>query len=75
MRRDPSSFREALGLWDHESHSIIIKRDQLRKLEDFAGTLVHESVHASSGKLDVTLPFEKELTNVIGRICRTLMRS
>jgi len=74
MRRDPSSFREALGLWDQESRSIVIKRDQLRKFEDFAGILIHESVHAFSGKLDVTLPFEKELTNVIGRMCRSLMR-
>ena len=73
MRRDPHNFREALGLWDHKSRTIIIKRDQLKKLENFAGTLIHESVHASSGEVDVTQSFETELTKAIGKVCRFIL--
>jgi hypothetical protein len=75
MRRDPSSFQEADGLWQESTKSIIIKRDQLRNLEDFAGTLIHESVHARSGEIDVTLSFEKALTTVIGTICSRIIRN
>jgi len=75
MRQDPVSYRETLGLWESSSKSIIIKRDQLRKLESFAGILIHESVHASSGTHDVSISFENELTKAIGILCKTLMKT
>ena len=75
MRKDPISFQEVVGQWDSMSKSIIIKRDQLKKLESFAGTLIHECVHASSGESDVTRMFEKELTKAIGKICNSLMNN
>ena len=73
MRHDPNSFQEALGLWDDSTNSIIIKRDQLKSLKDFAGTLIHESVHALSGTGDVTQSFEKALTIAIGTICSNII--
>lgn len=63
MRLD-SSFSEASGLWD--GTSIIIKRDQLKNLKDYAGTLLHETAHAISGASDVSREFELELTRLIG---------
>jgi hypothetical protein len=56
------------GLWDEESASIIVKRDQLRSLQAFAGTLLHEIAHARSGSADVTRDFENELTEMLGLI-------
>lgn len=56
------------GLWDPASGNIIIRRDQLRSLDIFAGTLLHEMVHAKSGYCDVTRDFENELTNMLGKI-------
>lgn len=63
MRLD-SSFSEASGLWD--GTNIIIKRDQLKDLKAYAGTLLHETAHAISGASDVSREFEDELTRVIG---------
>jgi len=65
MRLD-SSFSEASGLWD--GTNIIIKRDQLKDLKAYAGTLLHETSHALSGASDVSREFELELTNIIGII-------
>lgn len=65
MRLD-SSFSEASGLWD--GTNIIIKRNQLKNLEAYAGTLLHETAHALSGSSDVSREFELELTKVIGLI-------
>lgn len=63
MRLD-SSFNEASGLWD--GTNIIIKRDQLKDLNNYAGTLLHETAHALSGASDVSREFELELTRIIG---------
>ena len=62
MRKDFSAGVDALGLWDGETASIVIRRDQLRSLEDFAGVLLHEVAHAKSGYSDVTRDF-RERTN------------
>ena len=72
MRLDPSSFREANGLWDEGNQSIIIKRNQLRSLEDHAGTLLHEVAHVISNDTDVSIGFEHQLTAFLGRITKEL---
>lgn len=68
MRQDFLSGNDALGLWDPESSSIVIRRDQLRTLHAFAGTLLHELAHARTGHGDVTREFETELTALLGVI-------
>ncbi|WP_342252178.1 ATP-binding protein [Spiroplasma endosymbiont of Amphibalanus improvisus] len=68
MQKDTTSFMEILGIWDNETGTIIIKRSQLKNLETYSGTLLHEVIHAVSGKVDNTREFENELTNTIGTI-------
>jgi hypothetical protein len=67
MRREASGM-EAVGLWEPDKERIVVKRDQLKKMESYAGTLLHETGHALSGAGDVSREFESELTNIIGRI-------
>ena len=59
MRMETHVFVEAVGLWDPPN--IIIKRTQLRSLEEYAGTLLHEMAHARSGAPDVSSEFEQSL--------------
>jgi len=66
MRVDFDTGSDALGLWDDGTSSIVIRRDQLGSVEEFAGTLLHEIVHARTGFDDVTREFEAALTEVIG---------
>lgn len=65
MRMDATGS-DALGLWDGSTNSIVIRRDQLSSLSNFAGTLVHEIIHARTGYDDVTRAFESALTDAIG---------
>jgi len=65
MRREESG-EDAVGLWD--GSKIVVKRDQLKKMESYAGTLLHETSHALSGAGDVSREFELELTYIIGKI-------
>ena len=67
MRMETYAFIEAAGLWEPSTASIIIKRTQLRSLEEFAGTLLHEIGHARSGASDVSSEFEKSLTELLGK--------
>lgn len=68
MRLDSQSLIEATGLWEEISGRIIIKRDQLKSLKIYSGTLLHEIAHAKSGFSDVSGEFEQELTSTIGSI-------
>ena len=67
MRMETYAFVEAAGLWEPSTDSIIIKRTQLRSLEEFAGTLLHEIGHARSGAPDVSGEFEKSLAELLGK--------
>jgi hypothetical protein len=67
MRIDLAAGCDAAGLWDSQTRSIVIRRDQLASLSDFAGTLLHEIVHAKTGFADVTREFETALTLLMGR--------
>lgn len=66
MRQEFVSGTDAVGLWDAETASIVIRRDQLKSLDAFAGVLLHEIAHARSGCDDVTREFENELTELLG---------
>ena len=68
MRQDFLSGMDAAGLWDPGTSSIVIRRDQLRSVRLFAGTLLHELAHARSGHDDVTREFENELTELLGTV-------
>ncbi len=65
MRRGESG-EDAVGIWS--VGRIVIKRDQLKKMESYAGTLLHETSHALSGAGDVSREFELQLTEIIGKI-------
>lgn len=66
MRMESFSFEEATGLWDNSNGYIIIKRTQLKNIEHYAGTLLHEIGHACSGATDITREFERALTRLLG---------
>ena len=66
MRPETGSFSEACGLWT--GSEIIIKRSELSTVEDYASVLLHEIAHARSGKSDVTIGFEHELTSLLGMV-------
>jgi hypothetical protein len=73
MRLDPYSFREASGFWDSTEGRIVIKRDQLRSLINYAGTLLHEAAHAESGCSDMSTEFEDQLTSYLGLVIDALI--
>ncbi|MHA2143365.1 MAG: ATP-binding protein, partial [Candidatus Thorarchaeota archaeon] len=73
MRREAETFAEATGLWISSEERIIVKRSQLRSLEEYGGTLLHEAAHATSRAPDVSRAFEHELTSYIGRISGKLL--
>jgi predicted nucleic acid-binding protein len=54
------------GVWDPTLKAIVIKRDQLESRLAFAGTLLHEVAHATTGALDATREFEMVLTDYLG---------
>jgi hypothetical protein len=55
-----------LGIWETAEQRIIIRRDQLKALDSYAGTLLHEIGHIISGTPDGTLDFETELSRLLG---------
>jgi hypothetical protein len=73
MKKDFLYSIDVNGIWDGEN--IIIKRDQLKDIESFSGTLLHEVVHAKSGAQDSTRAFELALTSLIGQITTILLKS
>ncbi len=68
VRKEIGSFVGANGLWDAVNQRIIVKRSQLRSLQDYSGTLLHETAHARSGASDGSRDFEMELTALLGVI-------
>ena len=60
-----------MGLWEPAQGRIVIKRDQLATLKQFAGTLLHEVAHAVSGEPDVSSAFEEALTSELGLMATT----
>lgn len=70
MRLETQGYDEACGVWEEHKNRIIIKREQLKDIVSFAGTLLHESAHAISNASDITLEFENELTVLLGQIAK-----
>jgi hypothetical protein len=61
------------GVWDASLSAIVIKRSKLSSLVGYAGTLLHEVGHATTGTVDATREFERVLTEYLGRISATSM--
>ena len=57
------------GVWDRERRTIVIKRSQLGSLPEYAGTLLHEAAHATTGAMDVTRAFRGRVECVPGKSC------
>lgn len=74
MRKEMGSLSETTGLWEASTGTIIIKRSQLTSLVDYAGTLLHEAIHAGTGTHDVTRDFESALTRVAGILCAKILQ-
>ncbi|HDI73146.1 MAG TPA: ATP-binding protein [Candidatus Altiarchaeales archaeon] len=74
MKKELGSFIEANGIWDPKTKSIIVKRSQLKNVEKYAGTLLHETAHAISGADDVSRDFESMLTNLLGKIVKQVLK-
>ena len=69
MRKDFFGQTETHGVWEPNTSSIIIHRPMLNSLKDYAGTLIHEAIHAKSGLGDISRNFESGLTTAIGQVC------
>ncbi len=69
MRLDESGM-ETTGIWEESKGEIIIKRNQLQSIEEYAGTLLHEIAHAISGAEDVSREFETALTELLGKVAK-----
>ena len=59
------------GVWDTALKAIIIKRSRLSSLVGYAGTLLHEAGHATTGAVDATREFERVLTSYLGQTSET----
>jgi hypothetical protein len=68
MRKDFFGEAETHGVWEPNTNSIIIHRPMLNSIKDYAGTLIHEAIHAKSGLGDISRNFESELTIAIGQV-------
>ncbi|CDO04274.1 hypothetical protein BN988_02828 [Oceanobacillus picturae] len=75
MRPDNYTGSDALGLWEPSSNRIIIKRNQLKNLQSYAGTLIHELVHAHTNTDDNSIEFESELTEMLGKLSILILKS
>ena len=73
MRTETFNHHEASGIWESATGRIIIKRDQLQDLASYAGTLLHETAHATSGSTDITEEFEQELTKLLGKTAKNAL--
>ena len=62
------------GVWDSQIKTIVILRRQLAKPEAYAGTLLHELLHATSSLSDVSREFEISLTNALGKAAIAVIR-
>jgi hypothetical protein len=74
MRLEAQGYHEAVGLWDPLEQRIIVKRNQLARLDLYAGTLLHEVAHARSGASDVSSEFEDALTAQLGAMAERQLR-
>ncbi len=74
MRPSVHEGMDPAGFWEPATGRIIVHRRELRNVEAFGGTLLHELAHARSGAGDVTREFELALTEVIGRMVTRVLQ-
>ncbi len=74
MRLNSRNNNQALGIWEAHEQRIVIKRDQLQSIASYAGTLLHECIHALSGADDETLEFEHGLTQGLGVLAEQALK-
>lgn len=75
MRKDLFSDVETLGCWDGQTSSVVISRKTLESINEYAGTLIHELIHAKTGEDDVTRAFETSLTKTIGHLSKHILEN
>ena len=63
------------GLWDPQNGWIILKRSLLPDLGAYAGTLLHECLHAKYDLGDVSREFEDRLTRLCGELAARIIGS
>jgi Ftsk gamma domain len=68
------SGHNTIGLWVPEKSWIVVKRSVLQKLEDYAGILLHEALHAKYALLDVSRDFESHLTELCGTLAAKIIQ-
>ena len=51
-----------------------MSRITLKSISDYAGTLIHELIHAKTGQDDVSREFENSLTKTIGLLCEHIFK-
>ena len=73
MRPSVKEGMHPAGLWDPVNGWVIVHRPELRRIKDFAGTLLHELVHARTGYDDLSRDFELTLTHLLGRLADELL--
>ena len=56
------------AVWDPQLSAIVVKRTCLSSIPRYAGTLLHEAAHATSGYSDISRAFELVLTQYLGLI-------
>ena len=61
----------ANGVWDRNDQRIVIHRNRLGNVSNFAGTLLHEAAHSRSGAPDLSKPFEDALTTLLGEVAES----
>jgi hypothetical protein len=68
MRLDPGTHEETVGVFELAEQRIVIKRSQLKQLQSYACTLLHEAAHARSNADHYSQEFEDELSALLGLI-------
>lgn len=69
MRLGEQAYGEVVGTWHQRDGWIVIKRSQLSSLREYAGTLLHELVHATTdAAADLSNEFVSGLTEMLGTV-------
>jgi hypothetical protein len=75
MRKDIFADAETYGCWDSNTNAIVLSRKTLKSISLYAGTLIHELIHAKTGLDDVSREFESSLTEAIGHLCEHIFKN
>lgn len=64
---------DAAGVWDSNLRAIVIRRQALSSVKEFASTLLHEAAHVESGATDQTRAFEWQLCEYLGQLAKAAL--